>query len=65
MPKSITEVLLDRYEEGDAPPPKRFTNHGDHMKAHAGQTFKPPHRAKYAEINNRIDAADKLKPRDA
>lgn len=62
---SITAVLLDKYPEGDPPELKRFTNQSDHMKAHAGQTWKPPYRAKYAAMNCRIDAADKLKPKDA
>lgn len=65
MPKSITQVLLDRYDEGDAPPPRRFKNQSDFMRANAAPTVKPPHRQKFAEINNRICAADKLRPRDA
>ncbi len=65
MPRSITEVLLDCYHEGDTKPPMRFKNQADHMTAHAGQTVKPPHRQKFADINDRITKADKLKPRDA
>ncbi len=65
MPRSITEVLLDCYHEGDAKPFVRFKNQADHMTAHAGQTVKPPHRQKFADFNDRITKADKLKPKDA
>ncbi len=65
MPKSITEVLLDCYHEGDPAPFRRFPNQSDFMRAHAGQTVKTGGRAKLALAHDAITRGEKLKPQDA
>jgi len=65
MPKSITAVLLDKYPENPSKPLEFFKNHADHMSRSDGPTVKPAHKWRLLRCDNRINAADRLKPRDA